>query len=114
MYDFRKRSSTEYAIPSVARRIYQRLDIKKVSVSSFLFVKKAELNYFGVNGVAWKQLNGSDRRQLTLYNNCVTDEFQMGYGAPQGSYWALFFLYHLLRKQCTFPSRVTLLFMLMK
>ena len=94
---FRRGRSTEHAIHTMVKSIHGSFNEDKFSVGIFLDIKKAfdsldrnillqKLKYYGIAGIEWRWFQSylSDRRQLTMYNNCPSDIKRVDFGVPQG------------------------------
>ena len=77
--------------------MHQAFDENKFGMGIFLDVKKAfdsldrgilleKLKYYGILGTEWNWFRSylTNRRQLTMYENCSSDLKKVDFGVPQG------------------------------
>ena len=97
-FGFRPKNSTEHPVLDLKENILENCSKKLVSCILFLDLKKAfdsvshkillnKLEYYGVRGVALKLFKSylSNRKQLTMIDDCVSLLDLIEWGVPQGS-----------------------------
>lgn len=97
-FGFQKSKSTELAILQLQNQIISALSNNKQCIGIFLDLSKAfdtlnhsillaKLNHYGIRGLAlsWFADYLSDRKQLTVVNDCASEVSTVTCGVPQGS-----------------------------
>ena len=97
-FGFRPKNSTEHPVLDLKENILENCSKKQISCILFLDLKKAfdtvshkilleKLKYYGVQGVALSLFRSylTNRKQLTVIGDCVSDLELIEWGVPQGS-----------------------------
>ena len=97
-FGFRPKNSTEHPVLDLKENIFENCSKKQISCILFLDLKKAfdsvshqillnKLEYYGVQGVALNLFRSylTNRKQLTVIDDCVSDFDLIEWGVPQGS-----------------------------
>ena len=107
-YGFRSGSSTSHAILDILNTIQTNMDKKLFSCAIFIDLRKAfdtvnhdillqKLYFYGIRGLigSWFESYLSNRTQLTVVNECISEKEYSPCGVPQGSVLGplLFLLY---------------------
>ena len=96
-FGFRRGKGTEDAIHSMVKFIHQSFNASEFVLGVFLDVKKAfdsldreilleKLKFYGIGGNSWKWFESylTNRKQLTSYQNFLSDTAPVNFGVPQG------------------------------
>ena len=97
-FGFRPKNSPEHPVLDLKENIFENCSKKQVSCILFLDLKKAfdtvshkilleKLQYYGVRGVALNLFRSylTNRKQLTVIGDCVSDFELIEWGVPQGN-----------------------------
>ena len=97
-FGFRPKNSTEHPVLDLKENIFENCSKKQISCILFLDLKKAfdtvshkilleKLQYYGVQGNALNLFRSylTNRKQLTVIGDCVSDLELIEWGVPQGS-----------------------------
>ena len=97
-FGFRPKNSTEHPVLDLKENIFENCSRKQISCILFLDLKKAfdtvshkillkKLEYYGVHGVALNLFQSylSNRKQLTVVGDCLSELMLIEWGVPQGS-----------------------------